>query len=1069
MLDLSPLRTNEAAFAVLKASAGSGKTFSLVRLFMALCLRQNDPMYFRHILAITFTNKAAFEMKERVLQGMLDASQGKGDHLQPLSEVLGVATSELVQRAGRCHDAMMSNYGLLSVMTIDKFVNRLVRSFSRELAMDSEFRIMLNQKELVAEAVDALMARIGGEDELLTTLIERYALQRLEDEQGWDMRQDLKGFGELLFSEHVVPQLSELDDLPLERFIEVYDALKSEVARERGRLKGWASAGLHVIDTAGIQHDDFSGKNGLVPGFLKRVSDGSLEVPSSTVRLQAIGDRSLYASGTNQTIQSAIDGIADDLRNHLNTIIDYLSGDQARLLRLKVALLGTLYQLAVLKALRDSIKEVREARNIMTFNDMNRLIELLVRDNPAPFIYERLGERYKHYLIDEFQDTSIVQWQNFLPLIEESLSNANYNLIVGDGKQAIYRWRNGDVRQFQKMPEIIGRERTPEMMQREAALRRYQKDNRLEDNWRSLKEVVKFNNALFVSAAQRLPEELQSIYHEPQQNPKGGEGGWVTVRAYNEKTKELTHASRMEYIVELIQQNLQLGYSKRDIAILVRDNKVGGRIARDLLARGIDTVTVESLQLGLHPAPWAVVSLLKWLNNRSDMGAAAWFIQCHRSVKGGEVQHEEDFVALLKQGQDNRNCLDLAAYLRNEVGIENIASLASLSLYDLMMELLGKLDIARRYPAHAEALLELTFGHQKEANEGIPGFLALWESEGIRKSVAIPDTVDGVQVLTVHKSKGLEFPVVIHLVGDPSNQATRSLHPVSLTDEAHGLPVSVVPLSQLSDTTVDADYVEERGRLLLDDLNVVYVGMTRAVRHLHVLIETSPNDSTAAHNAAKITRKVVSEMKDGANPYDSILEFGEAAPLDDETRQKREEKAADELRSRVVLQELVPTKASERLKVSIDSGVKEAAAGKLSSRQFGNELHALLALLGDRNNLEALLQMQWPWQRMDRESWDELLATLNRVVSFERAKSWFEPHNRAWNERELMLENGDTVCPDRIVQVDDHLEVVDYKTGDPSDDHIHQVKLYMEILSRSSDKPVKGYLYYTDRMEVLEV
>ena len=1063
MLDLTFVKNNAPAFAVLRASAGSGKTFSLVRLFLALCLRHDEPMYFRHILAITFTNKAAAEMKERVLKGMLELSQGKGDHSEALSEILGIAASELSKRAARSHDEMMANYGLLSVMTIDKFVNRLVRSFSREMSLDTEFRIVLNQDDLIGEAVDALMSRIGGDDPLFTSLIERYAMQRLDDEQGWDMRRDLKDFGKLLFSEQVAPLLAQLDDFSFERFLNVYEVLRKEVFSERSMLEGRAKAALDLIDQAGVQHNDFSGQGGQIPSYLKKVSNGELHAPGSLVLKQLRGEQGIYPKTAGPDVAAAIDGIDASLREHLNVLNDYFSGSAGQVLRLKIALMGTLFQLAVLKALRDSVEEVRDARNVMTFNDLNRLIELLVRDNPAPFIYERLGERYRHYLIDEFQDTSIVQWQNFLPLVDESLAKGHYNLLVGDGKQAIYRWRNGDVRQLQKMPEIVGRERTPEMRLREEALRRYLVENYLNDNWRSLDEVVSFNNRLFLNASAKLPEELKSIYHEPEQVPKGGAGGWVTATAYHDRKAVPMQAMRIEHILDLINRNLELGYSKRDIAILVRDNTVGGRIARYLLGEGIDTVTIESLQLGLHPAPWAVVSLLKWLNNRSDMAAAAWFIQCHRSTLGVAKQTENDFVRLLTPTSNPKvNILDLEQYLRDEVGIDNPDALVAMNLYDLVTELMAKLQVSERYPAHAEALLQLTFKHQKDANEGIPGLLELWETEGITTSIVVPDSIDGVQVMTVHKSKGLEFPVVIHVVGDPSKHSGSRLHPVSLDETVYKLPVSVVPLSRLSDTAVDADYIDEKGRQLLDDMNVIYVGMTRAARHLHILIETSEKDTdTARFNAAKIARTVIQEMAAGANLYAGMVEFG--APIHPENKKEQTESRIE------VLAHLSPTNARNHLKVSVEGGVKEAAAGELTPRQFGNELHDLLAGLRHRDDLAQMLNMQWPWQRMSRSSWQELQTALASVVNFEGAKPWFDKTNRAWNEREIMVENGDTLRPDRIVHMGTHVEVVDYKTGVQKNEHLAQVSMYTATLRAALGVEVRGFLYYTDRLEVVEV
>lgn len=1059
------IQKGEPAFVILRASAGSGKTFNLVRVFLALCLRGRTPGYFRHILAITFTNKAANEMKERVLKGVREVSRGEGDHIEYLSIELGLSKDELRDRAVAVHDEMMTNYGLLSIMTIDKFVNRIVRSFTRELSLDSEFKIMLDQNALIRDGVDALLARVGGVDPALTRVIERYALQRVDDEKAWDMRTDLNEFGKLLFNEQVAPALSELDGMTADDFLALHDRLQKEIKEVNNRIAKHADEALQCIDDAGVEHNAFSGKGGLLPAYLKKLKAGSIDVPNATVHSISTGIKKPYPAKIDQETASRIDEIMPEVMEHLRQIMNELYDERGRERLSRIALVGSMFQLAALNELRQAVSGVREARNVMTFNDLNRLIELLVSGNPAPFIYERLGERYRHFLIDEFQDTSVVQWQNFLPLIEESLGRGHYNLIVGDGKQAIYRWRNGDVRQLQKMPEIVGRQLTPEMKQREAALKRNAHHGNLAENWRSLNGVVEFNNRFFSEAKEVLDESLQSIYDAPGQVPKGGEGGWVTAEGYYHRSSEEMHTERMDRLLRLINENLALNYRRSDIAILVRDNKVGGRIARSLLEKGIETVTAESLQLGQHPAAWAVVSLLRWVNDRNDMTAAAWFLQCyHAIVHGDAAQTEHDLLNFMSkqpqyEGKSERLRFDIEKFLRTTFAINSPEELSGRPLYEVVDLVIKLLEIGTRHPAHAEALLKLAFAYQSEENEGIQGFIAHWDAEGHRKSIAVPGEVDGVRIMTVHKSKGLEFPVVINLISGGSPSADQRLHPVHLPDERFGIPVAVVPLSRLESTVAHSDYLEEKHRQLLDDLNVVYVGMTRAARHLHLLVEASVGEK-GQFNIAKVTTTLINGLTHG-NIHDAPVELG--APTAPEKREESKIKAP------LVLGAIVSANAGERLKVTVERAPSAPNDGQLDARLFGEELHALLARMHSLTDLHTLEQTRWPWQRMAQHDWQRLLATARTVMEHPIASQWFVAGVKAWAEREVMLESGSTVRPDRVVEVNGHLVVIDFKTGAEDARHHQQVLVYAEALAKSTGALVGGKLFYTDTMKVVDV
>lgn len=1067
MIELALLKGDQPVFNILRASAGSGKTFNLVRCYLTLCIARNEPHYYRHILAITFTNKAANEMKERVIKGMRELRQGKGDHLEAVATGLGVSQKVVMERAHYCYESMMTGYGAIGIMTIDKFVNRLVRRFTREFDMDSDFRLELDQDTLIRESVDHLLSKVGPEHPDLTRVLETYALQLVDDEKSWDMRSELVKFGKLLFDEQVQPMMQAVEAVKTEDFAVIRKAYLEYMRIAEHNAQTAAQAALNLIAQNGLNEGNFS--RGSAPKYFEKVANRQFAAPTSTLCSMFAGEQSLYTKATPEQVKQTIDRITPELTAYFEGASSLYHGEAAGIYSLKKALLANIFQIMVLHELQKALNEVRSARNCMTFSDLNRLIELLVRDNPAPFIFEQLGERYHHFLIDEFQDTSVVQWQNFLPLIHESLSKGNFNLIVGDGKQAIYRWRNGDVRQLQRLPEVVGRELTGEMLVREEALKRAAVKSNLDDNWRSHTQVVEFNNQIFAKLQGSLNDENRSIYDGAVQNPKGATGGWVTAEAYNE-SKDI-HTHRMIRILELIDLNIAQGFAKKDIVILVRNNTTGSKIARSLLGAGIPTITHESLQLGQHPAPRAVVALLEYLANRANMAAVTVFIQCHASFRAEGMaddltdQEFGDYLVVRPQSEFNArqtHRIDFERYLQERLGLTQLDQLTAQPLYDLVSFIVEKLKISHYFPAYAEALLQLAFEYQADDNQGLPGFVDFWNGRGRKRSVAVPDDIDGVRIMTVHKSKGLEFPVVIQVLTKTTHTADQ-LYPIALDPSIFQMAVAVVPLNKLKDSWAHSTYETERFRRLLDDLNIVYVGCTRAAIHLHLLIEASEKTND---NSEFAVEKLLSTAIDslGQAPVQSQrVHFGEPV-LKSSLKQSKEAEA-------LTLVELVGlnyTINPDRLKVSVDHPVNQVADGQLTRRQLGDELHALAARMHTASDLERIRKAKAPWQRMSADEWQELISLAERMVSHPAAKAWFAEGLEVYNERDLVSKTGEVFRPDRIVVYPDRVVVVDFKTGQAKPEHKQQLKHYAVLLKEIETKPVEGWLFYTDQMEALQ-
>ncbi|MFT5957731.1 MAG: ATP-dependent exoDNAse (exonuclease V) beta subunit, partial [Flavobacteriales bacterium] len=675
-------------FKVLRASAGSGKTYALVRHYLSACLLNEDASYFKHILAITFTNKAADEMKERVIDTMKSIANGGDSMVKELTKELSVTEDVLRKKSREIYLRMMTNYGQIAIMTIDKFVNRLVKSFAFDLQFDGDYRIELDDTQIIENGVDELLSEVGN-NEQLTMLLETFVEHKVESEASWKVRDDLVKFGKLLFKEDVKPIVSALTNVETKVFIELHHAYLKEYYAAKKLAISAAQKASELLTTNQLE-SAFSGN--YIPKFFSAIAKSNFKEPSTTIRGQFAGDKEMCAKKEEEQIKSAVAAITPQLVGYFETILAFSEGESGGIIQLKKTLADHLLQLAVLKQLNDVVGNIQLQSNAFTFSDLNQKIQSIVQENPAPFIYERLGERYHHFLIDEFQDTSVVQWQNFLPLVENALAKGNFNLVVGDGKQAIYRWRNGDVRQLQQLPELIRPENLePQSLQeevfyeRENALKRNYLGEVLPDNWRSAVEVVNFNNQLFNHLAKLLPSYQTSIYAEQAQNPKGVDGGWVTIEAYAHRTKAELEPDRNERIVELVKLQKEHGYRYKDVAILVRKRADGSSIAQALLDANIQTITDESLSLGSHAAPRAVMALMKALSNESNEGAAVEFVQCLCAIRPELEPHKvfEKYITLPKEKWD-RSSFNLNQFLADQLPALKVEQLMELTIFEFM-------------------------------------------------------------------------------------------------------------------------------------------------------------------------------------------------------------------------------------------------------------------------------------------------------------------------------------------------------------------------------------------------
>ncbi len=597
------------SFTVYKSSAGSGKTFTLVKEYITLALQK--PEYFRHILAITFTNKAASEMKERTLRYLTELSALPADKesaahkflLPDLMKATSFSESEIAEKSRLVLNSILHNYSDFAIGTIDSFVHRIIRSFAHDLKIPLNFEIEMDTDKLLAKAIDMLLNKAGS-DELLTRILVEFTEAKTDDEKSWHIEKDLHLFAQQLFKEDNRLHIEKIRQLSISDFLDIRKKLGNLVSKFEEEVATVAASAWEIIRSNNIPTDAFYRGNSGIGRYFENLSKGITEkINANSYVVETVEQDKWFAGKATTADKQGIEKVKNDLGDAFLKIRE-LRESQYKHYMLYKLLHANIYPVAVLNEIERLIEEIKKEDNILPISEFNRRISKIVVSQPVPFIYERIGERYQNYLVDEFQDTSTLQWMNLLPLIENSLSYDRFNMIVGDGKQAIYRWRGGDVEQFAFLPELPKAISDTFSMERAAAIKRSYSEKNLSSNFRSKAEIIDFNNKFFGYISGISSDKIKSIYKNCDQtfNP-ANTGGYIQLDFIDkadiadETYDEITLKKVSEIIDELLTQN----FSQRDIAILCRSNSNASVIARHLISKGLNIVSEESLLLSASP------------------------------------------------------------------------------------------------------------------------------------------------------------------------------------------------------------------------------------------------------------------------------------------------------------------------------------------------------------------------------------------------------------------------------------------------------------------------------------
>ena len=1044
-----------STFQVYNASAGSGKTFTLVKQYLKVLLTSDDLFMFQKVLAITFTNKAAAEMKERVLSNLEDFSEGnKNDLLEIILEETTLDGSIIKERSKRILNAILQNYSAFSITTIDSFTHKIIKSFAFDLGLSLNFEVEMDAISLLNESVDVLISKIGI-DKKLTNLLIDYSLDKIDDDASWDISKDLNDFARVLLNEDDVKHFRELADKELDDFFKLKNRLQKANNQTETTYKKFGDEVLQFIESSGVSIKDFAYTGELVKHFQKftklrflKSEDLKFDGRLNTTIEDA---KNLFAGKASDATKETIESISEQLRMHYYQSKDLYNSSYSNYLLNKITL-KSIIPLAVLNNINAELNTIKEDNNIRLNAEFNQLISDNIKEEPAPYIYERIGQRFQHYFIDEMQDTSVLQWQNLIPLIENALAQENSNLLlVGDGKQAIYRWRGGKAEQF---IALGSKEENPFNIQKDV--------KNLATNYRSYSEIINFNNSFFQHTAGFLQNEsYKKLFFEGNtQLENAKKGGFVSLSFLDkEDEKEDEKTKYPKKVLEKINQ-LKGDFYLNEICVLTRTKKDGIAVADYLSENGVSIISSETLLLKNNSKINFIIDVLHIVQNANDEERrfeVLYFLYAHLQVK---TPKHKFFKTHIK----STNVLIFEALKSFGVSF-NFAVFQQVPFYEKIEEIIRGFNLATSSNAYVQFFLDIVLEQQRKATD-IGDFLEFWELKKEKLSIVASETSDAVQVMTIHKSKGLEFPVVIF----PCDvEIYRQISPKVWFDD---LPKEYDFKELLIDYKKDLSLINERGleiynqqreELELDNFNLLYVALTRAAEQLHIITE----------------KKISAKGVENVNHYSGIfINYLKAQNLWQEAKleyffgnKNRIKKKEKETSLTEIHEKFISTPWQEHNIVLLASASKLWNTAQGEAIDFGNLFHEILSKITTNTNFDATADQYHQQGVIDEVQLKSIKNTVHLVVNHPKLTIYFSEEFTVFNEREIVDVDNQIIIPDRLVfNKQNEVTIIDYKTGNPSNEHHQQLLRYERVLKSMGfiiDKKLLVYIY--DKIDVVEV
>ncbi len=1049
-------------FFVYKASAGAGKTYTLVKSYITLCISHDEPSYYKHILAITFTNKAASEMRHRVIQtlkhwsGDEELTGGNLTMLNAIVDELQIDQSIVKLKAKAIFKHMLHHYDTIAIKTIDKFTTQIVRTFAHDLGLPTNFNLEIKTDNLVQEAVMELMTH-AGKNTPLGNYLGEFSLERVNEDKSYSINAELINTANLLFKENNYALLDSLKNISIESVANENKLLAEQNENTSNKVKTYAKQFLQILKNNNLLLEDFSyGKNGIagqISSLANEKSNVDLNKFLSSQNVQkTIASDQWYAKDKEKNIANAIETCLPDIRKVVNELYQYALQININYNSIDT-ILKNKYAFYLLSFIQDFVAQQKKENNIALLSEFNEAISKVVSNEPAPYIYERIGEKFKHFLIDEFQDTSLLQFFNLLPLIDNSLAQAQYNMLVGDAKQAIYRFRGGDAQLLSNLPNInfIATNHIFENYQN--SIERNFNNQQLNTNYRSKYEVILFNNLFFENCKSLLHQNVQIYYDAHQQKyNENNKGGFVEGFAIVEANEKDLIDQAKEYTLNCIYNCINDNFSYSDICILVYKNKTASEIAEYLIANQIPVESAEALWLGKSNAINFIIQFLSLTKNPNDAIAIQSIIHYLATIKFSYINHAEidksKLEQKLNQGIENKQSFEeILQFAHIELSINE---LNALPIYDSAQSVINYFNLLQYDTSYVLTLSNLLWQKTIIDDYNWAAFLNYYNEDGYRFPVTSNANKNAVKITTIHKSKGLEFPVVILPITTKNNvNSFKKLAHIN-TNNFTNQKVAYIDINKsLKETIFEADYKQEKILEQADDINTLYVAFTRAVNRLYFSFSNKEvKSSNADEDDATITlKKIVKHSMDELHAYkivegsNTYYRIGELKNYETKTQVQLTENVIQASNTNKAWYNYL--QIGKKYSVSHNTMLNEYV-------QFGIIVHDVLARIQSLNDLPNCLNELQNDGSITLAVSLEIQNIIHQLWNSSHVDEW-KNAQQVWSEHELLSADKKIIRPDKVILYENNIVVYDFKTGNPTEEakltYHQQVKNYVTILA----------------------
>lgn len=1034
--DLKPLK-------IYNSSAGSGKTYHLVKEYVKLLISDVYTKSFSNIIAMTFTNKAALEMKERIITALDQISSPTlfSHRMAPLvaeiEKELQITKDEIEKRCRLILANILHQYEDFNVMTIDKFNLRLIRSFNRDLDLSSDFDVVMDEVEVIEKIVDDLLSQLGSDNNSnLNKLLLKYAESKVDEGESWNFRTKLVEFGKILRVERNASKVKRLMqmDFTVERFGSVIAQRKTIDAQFNELTQNV----LKSVDSTDLDKSTLPGGIHTLNGILKIAHASSMSLKEDFISKTLLKNL--------DTELKAKQFFPEEIKSQIRATIDFYNTHLEEY-AIIVLFLQNYFNMALLQFMAKALDAIKKEEQIILISEFNALISTLIQNENAPFIYERLGTKFKHFLLDEFQDTSHLQWLNLVPLVHESLGGGHQNLIVGDPKQSIYRFKNGVAEQFVALPKIYNPENIVEISQKSSYFDQMGETHTLENNWRSSPTIVNFNNSFFEQLKSKLSINSSSFYNSVKQLSKSTVNGKIVIQSVDTKKMNI---ELLPKIISWIEECKADGFNLGDICLLGGRNKDCNDWAIGLTESGYNVVSADSLLIDSNLNVQLTIVYLKWRFKPSNESAKRQFAALFFRQRKNSYDDYNLFIEE-KTGENEKKYRVFNSNAFIETYFQNYTNFFFKyeSIYDLVQGFYRIMHFNELENPYLHHLADVVYDFELKKGPHLAGFLEDYKRTKNKIAVQIPLSDNAIQVMTIHKAKGLEFPVVIV----PSLNFKLEVKTEFLV-EIEDFIVYKSPGKNEILTPLKAIYEQEYEQVVTDFVNLTYVAMTRPVERLYILNEF---DKSRFGNIFHETLRDLGIAEDNENGIEIELNSG----------------AKKVVSKKEPSQLFYPKQLTETLwfpDIALQDKEELTHAAYLSPEmQFGLQFHLLMSRIESENQIQDVVRSAIQEGDVEANNEEELIKKLTMLFQSTEYTSLFLNKIDVLNEQAILVDTETTLRPDKIILKENETVIIDYKTGVPSAKDLKQINQYKSTLELMGYPKVSCYLFYSSINELKQV